>query len=162
MPDPIRVPLSNSDSEALIDPADAETVLAHRWSLNSKGYVTTYVKSRTVRLHRLLLDAQPGEQIDHANRDKLDNRRANLRRATASQNNANMPPRRGARYKGVSHSPGRGWRARLEYDGRKRHLGYYATAEEAALAYDDEAALALHGEYAYLNRPTPTTPRGVG
>ena len=62
------------------------------WQLNSVGYArrTCRVKgtgrSKTVLMHRLIMDAQPGEVVDHINGDKLDNRKTNLRIVTQSQN----------------------------------------------------------------------------
>ena len=66
----------------LIDTADLAQILKRRWHLLYNGYVRS-IASRAVRrplyLHRLLLEAQPGQQVHHINHDRLDNRRANLR-----------------------------------------------------------------------------------
>jgi len=93
--------------------------------------------------------------VDHVNGNGLDNRRVNLRPATPSQNQANRAARRDSfsRFKGVYWYPNRQrWRARITVQRKVQSLGYYATPEEAARAYD-AAALIAFGEYARLNFP---------
>ncbi len=56
-------------------------------------------------------------------------------------------------YKGVSlFGRDSKWKAQIQVDGKKRHLGYFDDKIEAAKAYD-RAALELHGEFAVLNFP---------
>ena len=62
-------------------------------------------KVKTVRLHRVIMEAQDGEIIDHRNHNTLDNRRLNLRAATMSQNLANRKgneSRNTSGYRGVT------------------------------------------------------------
>lgn len=94
--------------------------------------------------------------VDHANGDGLDNRRANLRAATRSQNMGNRRTQANlSGYKGVTPFRGGKWHARIQVDGKERSLGYYTTPEEAALAYDAAARIAW-GEYARPNFPERT------
>lgn len=106
-------------------------------------------------MHRLIVGALPGEYVDHRNGDGLDNRRENLRRCTNAQNMWNVRCGRGkSPYKGVSthpHTVGR-WRAYIVKGARQRHLGYFDTEIEAAMAYD-VAAAEMFGEFAKLNLP---------
>jgi hypothetical protein len=109
-------------------------------------------------------DLPEGMLVDHINRDKLDNRRSNLRLASRSQNEANKRKRRTqsggkttSRYKGVSFMKDWGtvvrtkpWRATITVDKKIIALGVYSTEEEAARVYN-EAAKKHFGEYAYLN-----------
>ena len=91
---------------------------------------------------------------DHRNGDGLDNQRHNLRPATNSQNNHNRGPAigRSSSYKGVHwHKGCRKWQASIRIDGKRRHLGLFASEEDAARAYA-EAALEVQGEYAYAAR----------
>lgn len=90
---------------------------------------------------------------DHINGLSLDNRRENLREATNAQNMMNRRPYSGtsSKYKGVQFYKRTGrWRAYIQVDRKSRHLGYYSTEEEAALAYN-EAAAKEFGAYARLN-----------
>ena len=95
------------------------------------------------------------ERTDHRNGDGLDNRRSNLRDATAGENSRNTRVHldSASGLKGVSwYKRSRKWRAHIHVGTKQQHLGYFATAEEAAHAYDD-AARELHGEYATVNFP---------
>lgn len=91
--------------------------------------------------------------VDHINRNPLDNRLVNLRLATSSQNQANNGLRADntSGYKGVSWSKSSlKWVSKINVNGRKLHLGYFDTKEEAARRYD-LAAIVFFGEYACTN-----------
>jgi hypothetical protein len=108
-------------------------------------------KTKHILMHRYLL-GEPTEGVDHCDRNGLNNRRKNLRKATTIQNNANTMSRTGSsRFKGVSkhrHT----WRATIQDHGKCIRIGCFETEEEAARAYD-EAARRLHGEFARVNFP---------
>lgn len=149
---------------ALVSDCDYTRVAAHKWSLDKNGYAVRKIRvvtpdgrriQRKILLHRFILNAPRGRDVDHVNRDRLDCRRENLRPATRSQNMANVPPRPGghSRYKGVTWRDERkAWRAEIRVNGERRRLGSFATEIEAARAYD-RAAHAAWGEYAFLNFP---------
>jgi hypothetical protein len=107
-------------------------------------------------MHHLVIGTNWGGETDHINRNKLDNRRGNLRRATHSQNMCNRVvksrlPKSG--YRGVVWRVARGkWSACINVKRKEHFLGYFADKEDAARAYDD-AARRLHGEFARLNFP---------
>lgn len=146
---------------ALVDEGDLDLIKPYRW-LHRAGWSTSYVgagirlpngKPGTLYLHRLITGAEPGQVVDHANHNGLDNRRANLRLCTATQNNGNMrtPVTNKSGYKGVNWVPSRGkWRAEIWKCRRKHFLGSFTNPEDAARAYN-AAALELYGEFALLN-----------
>lgn len=108
------------------------------------------------RMHTMIL----GGPTDHHNRNGLDNRRSNLRDATASTNAMNNRKRQTgtlgkptSSFKGVCLSGNR-WRSRIRVEGRLIHLGYFADEIDAALAYDSAARIQF-GEFARLNFPFP-------
>jgi hypothetical protein len=97
-----------------------------------------------------------GIVIDHINGNGLDNRRANLRICTYSQNNCNTKAKvKGAsKYRGVSKSrkSDTPWQAKIYVRRKQIVLGFYKTQYEAALAYDS-AARKHHRRFATLNFP---------
>lgn len=114
------------------------------------GYITITPETRKLSLHRLIVDF---EIVDHINRNKLDNRKTNLRSATHGQNMVNSGPqkRNKSGYKGV-YVNNESYQVQITSNGKRVYIGVYKTAVEAALAYD-EAAKKYHGEFAYLNFP---------
>lgn len=93
-------------------------------------------KRTTLLLHRALLGLVHGDprQGDHINRDRLDNRRANLRIVTGAQNWQNTPSKgKTSRFRGVSWCKRDGlWLAQCTVQGRNHNLGRYVEEEYAA------------------------------
>lgn len=153
---------------ALIDQRDKKLIERYVWrpvhKPTGRVYAVTSIGRRTVYMHRLLAATPPGMETDHINGNGLDNRRANLRHATASQNRVNSgKPRRpdgqpaSSRFKGVTWDRARGrWRAKLRHLGCTRNLGRFTSEAAAARAYDAAARL-LWGEFARLNFPDEVT-----
>lgn len=151
---PVEVPLSQGLS-ALIDPADADRVLAHRWHAVIQSphlrYAARCIADGKIRrrlyLHRFLLDAGPGRDlvVDHINHNGLDNQRANLRLVTQSENIKNSRFRRppGA-HVGV-HRSGDNWLAKIVFERRYVNLGTFKTYAEACAAYEG-AYIAFFGK----------------
>lgn len=105
------------------------------------------------RAHGIIHAALQIDHREHGDVSGLDNRRSNLRVASVSQNIANQRLRRDntSGYRGVSFNGKRGdWEAYIDYQRRRRRLGYFSNAEEAATAYNS-AATRLFGEFARLN-----------
>jgi hypothetical protein len=125
---------------AVVDDADVPLVEPYTWRLHSAGYAVSNVEGKSLLMHRLILGLQPGQRphTDHANHDRLDNRRENLRAGTQTENNRNLCPRARDLPAGVNRFRGR-YRA---FIGQK-HLGMFDTVEEAATVA--EAARAERG-----------------
>lgn len=111
-----------------------------------------YAVRRGQALHRLVIGAGPSDRVDHIDTDGLNNRRANLRLATPSQNAANQRKTRGtSRYKGVYFlHASRMWLAQITIDGDHVFIGTFHSEEAAARAYN-ETAKVFFGEFARLN-----------
>jgi len=152
------IPLTKGQ-HAIVDAADFERLNAYKWTASARGGAFKAVRRRRVGepgtgryvyMHRDLMGAAEGAEVDHANRNPLDNRRDNLRLATRSQNGANRAAWRTSLPKGV-HVAGVGrWVARIRVNGRQLHLGTFSSPEAAAKAYD-AAAEAAWGSFACKN-----------
>lgn len=155
----VRVPLTRGKWSG-VDYDDAARVFEHKWQAVKDGrvwYAQATVNGTTIRMHRFVLRAPKGSQVDHRNGHGLDNRRENLRYATYTQNHANQQKTRGtSRYKGVwwaAHVEK--WGAQVHVNNRGKHLGYFDDEKKAALAYD-RAAVESWGEFARCNFPRAT------
>lgn len=139
----MKIPLRNRHkeivAEVIVDDADGDWVNQWVWSLNANGYAwrnsaAEPAEAKHVYLHRALAGCIKGDglYVDHINRDRLDNRRANLRVVTPAQAAQNKPALRG-RYRGVSWSADRKkWVAHGQLDGKVYHLGRFDREEDAA------------------------------
>jgi hypothetical protein len=142
----VRIPLRNRDgvviAEALVDDQDAG-LAERRWYRHNKGYVTRKEwlgdnKWQQHMLHREvfgLADDDPRE-VDHINRDKLDNRRSNLRVGTHALNCQNVAGHAGSSmFRGVCwHRRAQKWHAYGYLKGQRHHLGTFEREEDAATA----------------------------
>ena len=158
-----KIPLSQGKF-ALVDDCDYDYLMQWKWHYHKHhsngGYAIrtdrTNGKQRAVHMHRVILERKGFKnfaQTDHRNQNKLDNRRGNLRPATASQNKCNNSKNKNntSGYKSVSWDKRREkWRAQIMINRKNKFLGYYDDPREAARAYN-EAALKYHGEFAVLN-----------
>ena len=141
---------------ALVDDEDYERVSRFKWSAAVRkhavyGYRQSGPKKKRVNvmLHAFILDPPDGLEVDHVDRNGLNNRRSNLRLATRSQNLANtkLSRRNSSGVKGVRYDKERNkWRAEISATGIRYFLGRFDTKEEACGARS-EAAGRLHGEF---------------
>ncbi len=146
-----------------MDPADYKRLRKYEWS-SKKSHKSFYAlgriadskteKAKTTCMHHEVIKVPDGMVIDHINHDSMDNRRANLRPATRSQNMRNRKKRldaKSSKYKGICRFKGhRKWTARITFEKKRIYLGCFENEIDAAKAYD-EAAKKYHGEFACLN-----------
>lgn len=143
--------------EAVIDAADVPLVDGVNWHAKPDQRTVYAIRTschdgvkRTVYLHRFLLLAPDGIEIDHKDGDGLNNRRSsNLRIATKSQNmhNSGMFKNNKSGFKGVTFDKESGkWKAHIALCGKQNTIGRYDTPE---LAYQArcEASKRLHGDF---------------
>lgn len=140
----------------LIDHEDEALARKHCWSLDGRYAVagtTRGYKAQKLKLHRLILNAPPGQWVDHVNGDGRDNRRANIRFCTPQQNAANrVGYSKRFKFKGVNVNQTGVIQAQIKVGGKLIILGSAPTLEDAARMYDD-AAKQHFGEFARLNFP---------
>lgn len=135
---------------------------AWMWSPKKKGSKLGCVTSNNknlpgpshLKLHRFVMNAKPGQMIDHIDGNTLNNQKTNLRFCSHSQNNANkrLSQESKSGFKGVSWcSCTNLWRARIKQNGSSFTLGRFKNKIEAAICYDSEA-IKRFGEYALTNK----------
>lgn len=146
-----KLDLINTPKVALIDESDYDLVYPYNWYLNKRDQkVTTVINDKTIYLHTLIFGKKEGYEIDHKDRNGLNNQRENLRYATSSQQKMNkgLGMNNTSGYKGVSYDVRRNlYRA---YIGTK-FLGRFHNKIDAALAYNTAASV-QYGEFAVLNQ----------
>lgn len=150
--------------ECLVDTIDYPLVKDYRWHVLKVDYLLYGAstvrkpngKQGALLLHCVLLP--DSEDVDHKNRNGLDNRKENLRRAAGPQNLGNTKkPRHGttSKFKGVSLARGDNkFRAGISVQHKTVHLGRFISEEDAARAYN-QAAQHYFGEFANLNQVEP-------
>jgi hypothetical protein len=152
------IPLTRGQN-AIVDIEDFDWLSQWNWYAEWSPCSHSYYAARRdenndyVSMHRIITDAPPSKEVDHDNHDTLDNRRDNLRVCSRQQNRFNQGLRSNntSGFKGVSWSKKLSkWWGNIRINGKTLHLGYFASKEEAARAYD-EAAKKHFGEFAKLN-----------
>lgn len=142
-----EIPLTKG-AFAFVDDEDFVMLAKYRWQVTKNGYAHNHLGY----MHRHLMQAAKGANVDHIDGNPLNNTRANLRFATHSQNMMNKHVAWGkSKYKGVIwNKADQTWFVRIMVDGERRFVGAFRDEVEAAKAYNN-AALEAFKEYASLN-----------
>lgn len=158
----MRKIITNKGLEVLVDDEDFEHLSQFKWRHDLQGYVVRSarvaeirsgkIKTRNVYLHREVMGF-PASEIDHIDQNKLNNMKANLRKASRRENALNMKKRKGdhhSRFKGVTwHSRNKMWIARVRIGGKMWGKCFH-TEIEAARAYNEKAR-EVYGPFVALN-----------
>lgn len=157
------LPLSQGLS-AIVDDDDFERVSQFKWFVHRGADSGPYArrsyfnkkaeKGLPTLMHMFIMGPYPEgkTQIDHVNRNGLDNRKANLRFCTRSENRYNLIRKNSTGYKGVVLDKRCTHKKYVAQINRSQKLGWFKTPEEAAKAYDKEARR-LFGAFARTNFP---------
>lgn len=160
-----KIPLTQGKI-ALVDDEDYEYLMQWKWQAfyqqNTHSFIARRMTSKrkegerkSIIMHRIIMNAQKGQIIDHINHDTLDNRKENLRFCTHSENmqNRTIQSNNKARYKGIYWRKSRNcWEVRVHKNCKLKRVKCVHDKIEAALVYD-EFAEEVHGEFAKLNFP---------
>lgn len=145
----------------LLDADDLERCMKHSWCYDPRGYlVATLSRKEKDRytLHRFILGLAHGDglSIDHINGNRGDNRKANLRICSQSENGRNLKKKKNNKsgYPGVEITKAGTFFATLMFNGKSIGLGTYKTFEEAKKAR-------VEGEIKYFGDFSPTLSRGI-
>ena len=142
----IRIEKRNGEiTYAYIDVEDVPLLEGYHFSLNSKGYA--YDSSKDMLLHRLIMNAKEDEIVDHKNnRNILDCTKANLRKCTQAENNANRKCINKLGVKNIRYRFDRNkWYVEFKGRGSKMFDSFYE-----AFNYRNKKAVELFNDYAYL------------
>ena len=150
-----RIYLTNSDKTVLVSDVDYASLLPNKWRLLRNGFVAKSVYDPTTKqtnqivIHRVIMNAQKGDQVYHSDGDKLNNTRENLRLRNYSTDLPNES--KVSQYRGVSYDKRRNkWRSEIQLDKKKYSIGTFENEIDAARARDG-AAIYFHKESALLN-----------
>ena len=155
------IPLTHG-KYAIVDESDYYELTKYHWS-TKKDLTTKYeqyyaygvVNGKCIFMHRLLLNPQGDEMVDHKNYKGWDNRRENIRIATALENSRNSRKPNvevTSQYKGVGWDKhAQRWKACVYLKGgKKKHIGTFYSEMDAVKAFD-KVSKELFGEFAYVN-----------
>jgi hypothetical protein len=153
----MQIPVGSSF--ALVDDENFQWLSAVRWRISASGYVERYMwhsgKRAKVIMHRLVAMTPHDLITDHINGNKLDNRVANLRWCTQSENkmNRSLYKKNKTGCAGVGwHKETRKWRAYIRSNNKQIELGLFDDFAKAVIVRN-EAAIKYHGQFARLYYP---------
>lgn len=133
-----------SGDKVKVDPDDYDYLSRWKWKKHPQGYAsrTSWKDGKwvTVLMHRLVNNTPDNLETDHINRDKLDNRKSNLRAVDHSVNERNkgISRRNTSGYKGVCWDKNRNkWMAKTKHNGKFINIGRYTDIKDAVAAYED-------------------------
>jgi hypothetical protein len=139
---------------AIVDDEDFEDICRFKWCRMASGYAVRNMprvggRRQMEYMHRRVTGNQAGI-VDHANMNRLDNRKENLRVTGSQGNTANANGRSRSGFKGVTAHPGGFWRARIMVNYEQVCLGLFRDPEDAHAAYV-KAAKKYFGEFARVD-----------
>ncbi len=160
-----KIPLTQG-KVTIVDDEDFDRLSIHKWHVVKAGKTVKhfYAKRCVVKdlngkflnifMHREILGAAKGIQVDHKDNDGLNNLRSNIRLCTQAENNRNMgrwAKKKSSEYKGVCLNKNeQKWMSAITVHGKRKHLGYFLNETDAALKYD-EASKRIFGDFARPN-----------
>lgn len=136
--------------ESMVDVDMQDIIKDKRWSLNSQGYAVSHLDGKLIFLHHLVMEAEnkEGLVIDHKDKNKLNNRKENLRLIEKQKNhiNHNGYSNNKSGFTGVTLDKGRNkWKALIHIEGKQKLIGRFENIEDAVIARLN-AELKYYGE----------------
>jgi len=133
------------------DLEDYDKISNYYWYIDKKKYVCTREMGVEIKMHRLIMDAKEGQEVDHVNHINYDNRKSELRIATHNQNMFNkvLYKNNSSGHKGVLWSKrDEKWVARIQVDKKQVELGRFTNIDDA-VRVREAAEKDYYGEYRY-------------
>jgi hypothetical protein len=153
-----QVPLTKGKF-AIVDDEDYELVMQWKWYYQNMGYAARKPsQGKHYLMHRVIINAPEGTLVDHINRDRLDNRKSNLRLSLNSENYINKSTKRighTSKYRGVCYDPRtKWWMTQVSIGGKRVFFKRYRSEIDAAIGYNKHAP-DFHGAAVVLNEINP-------
>ena len=128
----VEVNLTNCDETMICDLEKWRQLKKYCWIKGKTGYAEARVEGKTRLFHHFVIECEKGKVRDHINRNKLDNRKINLRCVSYSDNNKNVDKAGRNRY-GVTgaYKNGNKIGMRIYVNGKIKYIGSFSTIEEA-------------------------------
>jgi hypothetical protein len=144
------------EKQISFDTSDYDIIKNYKWYVvkdDKTFYAQAHInRNATIKMHQLIIKCPSGKQIDHKNRNGLDNKKRNLRICTASQNciNRQKTSKNKSGYKGVYFNKSNNkWHVQIVINKIRYHIGYFKTPESAYKAYC-KAAKKHHKDFCCL------------
>lgn len=145
------VGFTNNNENFYFDLEDYDKIKKYCWYKDKDGYIVNKTDDEMIRMHRLILNADNEQVVDHINHHKEDNRKCNIRLCTTKENNRNI----GVQKNNTSGLTGiiydekyNCWRVSITVDYKKINIGTFANKQDAVNARL-EAEKEYFGEYSY-------------
>lgn len=147
----IAIGITYKEDIFVIDISDYYKVKDYCWRINEDGYVIANSKdctNTTIWIHRLIMEPENNELVDHIDWNRADNRKINLRKCNKSQNNVNIKRKcnNTSGYTGVKPTSKGQWVAQISYNNERIHLGTFDTLNDAVQARHDAEEI-IHKEF---------------
>lgn len=156
----IKIKASNSDDYFEIDFEDFDKIKSHSWYKNKKGYIISRIDNKLIRIHRHILEIKDKSLIvDHIDRNKLNNKKNNLRVCTNQQNarNKENPKNNKSGLRGVFwNKEKRKWQTKIG----DKFLGYYDDIHDA-IDTRIKFELSLYKEFSPFYKDFNESKRGI-
>lgn len=147
------ISISNGKAYAIVDDEDFDYLNQWKWKYSTGRASRTNKIDGYGLMHRLIMKAPTGMDVDHINGNQLDNRKSNLRICTHQENRSNTarPVNNTSGYKGVYwHKQKAKWCTQITFMNKTYTLALFESPVEAAKEYD-HVAKQLFGDFARLN-----------
>ena len=144
----------NETNRAIIDLDNINLIKQYRWYFDkSSGYICARLTDRKIiGIHRFLLNPDKTEHIDHINRNKLDNKKSNLRICSNQENafNTNLNSKNTSGHKGVWYDKARNkWASEIMFNYKKIFLGRFENINDA-INIRNKKEIELFGDFSPL------------
>jgi hypothetical protein len=146
--DTYAIGYTKKDEPFYLDVEDVDLAKQYTWHLDIEGYASAGgktingVRKNTYKLHRevMRLKSNDGKVVDHINRERIDNRKSNLRLVSVQENafNTSKSNKNKSGVVGVFYRERKGkkpkWIASINIEGKTRQIGHFDNMDDAIKA----------------------------